>query len=118
MFPRQFTLAGLVGFLCTGALVMAAQLVKAAPLADDPTPAPTTTPCAPVCDGTLRPVADTFRDPEVSCSQVAPRNPIAINQDPEQRGVDLAVSISIPPFQLTWKEADGCGCATRTMWVI
>ena len=58
MLPRQFILPALLGLVCAGALAIA---MPAAP-------------CAPDCDGTLRPVASTFRNPEVSCSQVAPRS--------------------------------------------
>ena len=116
MLPRPRTCLVALGLLAAAALAPGAP-VQAAPPAEEPTPAPTTTPCAPVCDGTLRPVFDTFRDPEVRCSLLAPRNPVAASQDPAQRGVDLAVSIHLPPFQLTWQEADGCDCAERTRWV-
>ncbi|MBE0411364.1 MAG: hypothetical protein IBX69_16700 [Anaerolineales bacterium] len=39
-----------------------------------------------------------------SGEKVAPLNPIVIGQDPERRGVDLNIQVSIPPVIFTWHE--------------
>ena len=39
-----------------------------------------------------------------SGEKVAPLNPIVIGQDPEKRGVDLNIQVTIPPVIFTWYE--------------
>jgi hypothetical protein len=40
----------------------------------------------------------------VSGAQVAPLKPVVVGQDPEKRGLDVEVSIHIPPVIFTWYE--------------
>ena len=39
-------------------------------------------------------------------SQIAPLKPVVVGQDPEKRGVDLQVTVQIPPVEYHWYEAN------------
>ncbi len=84
-----------------------------------PTPGiPGTPPASGPCPGPSL----AFGDVSVAGRKVAPPNPIVVGQDPERRGVDVELRVTIPPVVFTWYEAqtreicefspgrDGSGC--------
>jgi hypothetical protein len=46
----------------------------------------------------------TQASPSLSIQKIAPENPLVVGQDPEKRGADIQVSVSLPPVILTWYE--------------
>lgn len=51
-----------------------------------------------------------FGDISASGEKTAPPRPVVVGQDPEKRGVDVELSVAIPPVIFTWYEAQ----VTRT----
>jgi hypothetical protein len=66
---------------------------------DDPTPEPTPTE-PPTCPGPN--VQQAW--PTITINPTAPNYPVVVGQDPDQRGVDIQASVSIPPVVYTWYE--------------
>jgi hypothetical protein len=66
---------------------------------DDPTPEPTPTE-PPTCPGPN--VQQAW--PTITVNPTAPNYPVVVGQDPDQRGVDIQASVSIPPVVYTWYE--------------
>jgi len=64
-----------------------------------PTPEPTPTE-PPTCPGPN--VEQAW--PTISIRPTAPNYPVVVGQDPDQRGVDIQASVSIPPVVYTWYE--------------
>jgi hypothetical protein len=64
---------------------------------DDAEPTPTPLPTCPW--PTISQAA-----PVLTINPTAPNYPIAVGQDPDQRGVDISASVSIPPVIYTWWE--------------
>lgn len=46
----------------------------------------------------------TLQQPTLSILKTAPANPLVVGQDPEKRGADVQVSVTVPPVIYTWHE--------------